>query len=457
TWNGALLVPDGPGQNSQYPSFCNSGQKIVFSRFDLGSRNVWSVQSDGTALARITTHAATLNGDERPAMSDSGLLLVFESNANPLGTNPDGNREVFTCHSDGSNLTQITNTTAGSAYACSITSDGSKIAFHFFGANLLGGNPDLGTELYVCNFDGSGMVQISFTGTGGANGIICGDGSTVIWSDAGFGMNTVWKTNPNGTGTTPLVTLQNAYTLPKHCTNQQGTVAVFRSDADPFGTNIDMNNEIFVVDTTTGTYWQVTQTVDSGPLGNANMRPFLARGGGLIVFMTQSDLTGNNPDYQSELFTILLAGVNLRQITQSSQAIPVNADWQNVSVDFAGAAVAVVTAHDFTGGPAGQARLWRLTPPPVVPFRRGDANDDHLFDIADPVTILSALFGGGTLTCDQAGDANDDGALDIADAVFALSALFVAGSPLPPPPHPNCGPDPTPGGTLGCNAFLSCP
>lgn len=92
-----------------------------------------------------------------------------------------------------------------------------------------------------------------------------------------------------------------------------------------------------------------------------------------------------------------------------------------------------------------------------VEFIRGDCNADGLFNIADAVRCLTALFGGGTTPpCIDACDANDDGAFDIADPVRILQNLF-AGLPVPvPPPHPLCGPDPTLDAT-SCVQFGACP
>lgn len=81
---------------------------------------------------------------------------------------------------------------------------------------------------------------------------------------------------------------------------------------------------------------------------------------------------------------------------------------------------------------------------PTGQFRRGDANGDGSFNIADPIRILGVLFSGGApLDCDDAGDVNDDGGLDIGDAVSALGSIF-GGDPPPPDPGPaTCGVDPT--------------
>jgi hypothetical protein len=94
---------------------------------------------------------------------------------------------------------------------------------------------------------------------------------------------------------------------------------------------------------------------------------------------------------------------------------------------------------------------------PDLPFRRGDSNRDGLFDISDPITILSCLFLGGECPgCPRAGDANDDGRLDITDPVYLLGWRFSLETPAPPPPFPDCGVDPTPDDLEDCESFPPC-
>ncbi len=88
-------------------------------------------------------------------------------------------------------------------------------------------------------------------------------------------------------------------------------------------------------------------------------------------------------------------------------------------------------------------------------FRRGDSNADGRVDISDAVNILSFLFlsqpKGG---CDDAMDSNDDGVVDISDSISLLAFLFTGGREVPPP-HRECGEDPT-GDSLTCYAYPPC-
>lgn len=86
-----------------------------------------------------------------------------------------------------------------------------------------------------------------------------------------------------------------------------------------------------------------------------------------------------------------------------------------------------------------------------VGFRRGDANNDLQFNVADVVFVITYLFNSGASPlCFDAADINDDGFLDISDAIFMLLFSF-SGGPPPPAPFSETAVDPTPDG-LGCAA-----
>ena len=76
-------------------------------------------------------------------------------------------------------------------------------------------------------------------------------------------------------------------------------------------------------------------------------------------------------------------------------------------------------------------------------FVRGDANEDGVIDVSDPVAILGYLFlASVNLGCLDAADANDDGLLDVSDPTAILTTVFLGGVTLPEPS--TSGLDPTP-------------
>ena len=89
-------------------------------------------------------------------------------------------------------------------------------------------------------------------------------------------------------------------------------------------------------------------------------------------------------------------------------------------------------------------------------FVRGDANQDYQVDEADAYFIMDYLLGGGpSPECMDSADADDSGTVDISDATFILNYKFLGTAP-PPPPFPDCGPDPTED-SLRCDKYDLCP
>jgi len=88
-----------------------------------------------------------------------------------------------------------------------------------------------------------------------------------------------------------------------------------------------------------------------------------------------------------------------------------------------------------------------LPPDPSLFLLRADANGDEAVDMSDALFILNWLFlGGPEPGCLEQADVNASGDVNLADAVFELQWEF-SGGPPPPPPFPECGPDPA---ALGC-------
>ena len=89
-----------------------------------------------------------------------------------------------------------------------------------------------------------------------------------------------------------------------------------------------------------------------------------------------------------------------------------------------------------------------------IPFMRGDVNENGQVTISDVIYVLTQLFAGVPLTCEDAADADGNESLTLSDPIYVLLYLFDGGPALPEPANA-CGAPPTPS-ALGCASFV-CP
>jgi Calx-beta domain/Lamin Tail Domain/WD40-like Beta Propeller Repeat len=121
-----------------------------------------------------------------PAISQDGSRIAFASKDDPLGTNPDGNSEIYLF--DGAKLLQITKTSPASLadrvtqgnFQPSISDDGRFIAFSS-NRDLAGQNSDGNLEIFVYDTNTTAFAQLTNSSgvIGNTDAKISGDGSTV--------------------------------------------------------------------------------------------------------------------------------------------------------------------------------------------------------------------------------------------------------------------------------------
>jgi uncharacterized repeat protein (TIGR01451 family) len=174
------------------PSLSGDGRRIAFeSTEDLahagGSDHFRTIRADLASDPAVFTQ---LSGTRAPApgISQDGSRIAFAAKEDPLGTNTDGNSEIFLF--DGSTLRQITNTTPGDIsrrigdgnFQPSLTDDGRFIAFSS-NRNLASQNSDGNLEIFIFDTTSNTFTQLTnTTGTVGAtNAKISGDGMRVAY------------------------------------------------------------------------------------------------------------------------------------------------------------------------------------------------------------------------------------------------------------------------------------
>ena len=92
-------------------------------------------------------------------------------------------------------------------------------------------------------------------------------------------------------------------------------------------------------------------------------------------------------------------------------------------------------------------------------FLRGDSDANGTFNaLTDGIHILAHQFQGGPAPpCMEAADADGNGVFNgLTDGLYVLAHGFQGGPP-PPAPYPECGPDPDPATSLGCESHPVCP
>jgi Tol biopolymer transport system component len=115
----AVLTPD--TRATRLPRVDGSGNWVVYE-----SGGIWRVRTDGSGDEQIAAFAGSFGG---PDVSADGTLIVYPADGDPLGTNADGNREIFLYRTAMATTEQLTFTTGGDNDKPSISDDGTVVYF----------------------------------------------------------------------------------------------------------------------------------------------------------------------------------------------------------------------------------------------------------------------------------------------------------------------------------------
>ena len=158
-----------------------------------------------TSLASIGAAHFALSGD--------GSIIFFDNRDDLMadGSNADGNYEIFSINTDGTNLKQVTDTTAdGTINEIKSDINGSRVVFHRYDLNLTPSNAlytvetSTGTTALVSNFE-STTTGIAETWE---QFDISSDGSTIFYStgEQATSIDYIYSTNGDGSNVTQLLT-----------------------------------------------------------------------------------------------------------------------------------------------------------------------------------------------------------------------------------------------------------
>ena len=193
----------------------------------------------------------------------AGTRIAFSSRADLNGGNGNGNSEIFIFDTLTRIFTQITNEPEGDSLNPSISVDGMRVAFQ--------SDADI-------------------------NGVNDGDNREVYLYDIPTGIITQVTDSTTGDSMVPVL-------------NSNGTLIAFVSGADLTGMNADGSDEIFVFDAVGGTTTQITDSMEDSRNASIN------GDGTLIVFQSSANFTGGNPDGTQEIFLFDTTSGMFTQIT----------------------------------------------------------------------------------------------------------------------------------------------
>lgn len=310
---------------------------------------------DSTGIIQLT--ATPLNSQGRvgtqPKLSGNGLKVIFSGSYDPLGMNSDSTSsgysyELFIVNADGTGLAQLTDAAGYGVIGglMDLTYDGSKIVFTSE-ADYVGTNLDGNQDVYIMNSDGTGMLQLSPEDPGHVSQApsITGDGATVAFISSAdpFGTNPtnklqIFTISANGTGLTQLTSFSTS--VSRLHMSSDGSKIAFMSSADPLGTNVDASDEIYVINSDgTGLKQLTNSTLDSDG-------PRISGDGSIIIFSSNADLDpGKNPG-GIQLFKINSDGTGLQQLTNGTS----NVSWLGgIDISDDGTTIVFNSTDDLTG------------------------------------------------------------------------------------------------------------
>ncbi len=260
-----------------------------------------------------------------PAISQDGSRIAFAAKDDPLGTNPDGNSEIFLF--DGAKLIQITKTSPASLadrvtqgnFQPSISDDGRFIAFSS-NRDLVSQNSDGNLEIFI--YDATAAAFAQFTSSSGMVGCsdakISGNGTTVAFirdNGATISSSRDLLKQPRVGPASPTILAANVQTLAMtygRAISDDGLRVVYAAQT---ATN---TTQVFLYDGRTGgVNRQITSLRDR--VTEVPLHPTISGDGSRLAFAARRSVSGapTNSDGGVELYVYDLPTSTFSKITNA--------------------------------------------------------------------------------------------------------------------------------------------
>jgi len=252
-------------------------------------------------------------------------------------------------------IDQITDETSGNSSSPSINADGTRIAFDS-NADINGGNPDGNREIYLFDTTTGIFTQITDETSGNSSSpSINADGTRIAFSSTAD----INGGNPDGnreiylfdttTGIFTQITDETSGNSSSPSINADGTRIAFSSTADINGGNPEGNSEIYLFDTATGIITQITDETSGD-----SFSPSINADGTRIAFSSRANINGGNPDGNSEIYLFDTTTGIITQITDETSG---NSSSPSINAD--GTRIAFSSRANINGGnPDGNSEIY---------------------------------------------------------------------------------------------------
>ncbi len=280
-------ISDAQGIGTIRPTLSYNG-RITFQSNRDGNFEVYSMMSNGSNQTRLTNSAGT---DSSPSYSPDGTKIIFDSAR-------DGDYDIFVMNADGTGQTALTNNAFADIYP-SFSPDGTKILF--------ASNRDGNMELYKADADGTNVVRLINNAADEGYGTWSPDGGSIAFQTNRDGNYEIYTMDTNG-GSLQRVTTNAAGDFTPSW-SPDGNLIAFESSRDG-------NYEIYTTNRTGTTQTRLTNNTTS------DSQAVFSPDGTKISFHT---FNGNY-----DIFTMNPDGTNITRLTMSN-ADNYYATWQRVA------------------------------------------------------------------------------------------------------------------------------
>jgi uncharacterized protein (TIGR03437 family) len=264
-----------------------------------------------------------------PAISQDGSRVVFASNGDPLGTNSDGNSEIFLY--DGATLLQLTDTLPGDLsqrlaegnFNPSMTDDGSLIAFSS-NRHLTHTNANNNLQIFLYDTRAQSFTQLTNAPgpTTETDAKLSGDGSRIAYlrtDDANPEAPRELLLYDRASQTTRVIAhYQQGLALAYgRAISDDGTRIVYAAETIA-GTATDHASQVFLYDATRNQTRQITHLDARG--ADVPLHQTISGDGSRIAFATRRNVLGGKTDNSAELYLFDIPTNELTQVTAASAA-----------------------------------------------------------------------------------------------------------------------------------------